>query len=1019
MRVLRLNIILYIIISVLYSTVAFANDSDISFAIGLFGKKEYRLAGEEFTKIKKNNPNHPRMGEILFFLGMSYFRTNDFNKAIPILESFVKDYKTNTYYAEGLYKLGRAYFNVENYKKAYASFNTFTKRYPESYLADAALYWQAEALYQQGQLSQSIKKYSEFLKKFPKSDFQPNALYGRGWAYIDAKIHNKAAEDFAKLANKYANNDLAQEALFLAGEQYFIAGKPTEAILQYRKCARAGGDLGAKAIYAAGWVLHSQKHFVQAADEFALMAKDFSKHPLVSEAQFLEAYMLYLNKSYEKSLNILNQLVKSPGKVSIAKINYQRGLVLNKLGQKDVALIAFQQALKEKLIDKDLYIRLQYDIANLLLEKKLYADVYKHIDKLLKANKSHELADDGSYLKILAADTAKDWQKGLIFIDEFFKNFSNSPITSTVEFAKAKFLFELKKFKQSALVYDDFIKKYPKDNRINDAYLRNGIAYYNAGEVQKSKKILFSLKNTKLGDEALFIFMKMSYEHGNFNQVLTTFTKLNKFKKSNFLARGLMYKGLAEIELKKYDNAQISLNKSIKLNPQPNIKQQAIIFLAEAQLGSNNCEQALLSFKKYQAQYPKGRLIAQAKRGEAISYYQIKNYTQAIENFKELMSLTNNKDMVVDAYYFSGRSFEKLNKYNDAIENYKKVVKYNSKFVDEAGYRIVGAYYKSKQYRLCSEEAQRYMLSANQTYKPLALYDYAWAKEALGDKDESLHIFLQFLKQYPQHEFAPEVAMKLGELHFYNNEYEKALSFYQNVINLPDCGLHDKALYKIATAQLELKHKSKAIKNFIKLVEKYPNSSLVLESYYRLGNLYRDNNLSLALKYYKSARNVKQNNAFKRKCLIGEADIYRLQNSHRKAIKLYKSLSKNSSDTRERGKIFFGYAESLRASGAYKDAIKIYVKAIDGNTGEIAAGSEYGIGMCFKSLKQYDKAIVSFLKVNINYGFKQWQEDALYQLVFCNSLIGNVSKVKKYSNEYIHSYPNGKRLKEIKKLMGI
>lgn len=102
----------------------------------------------------------------------------------------------------------------------------------------------------------------------------------------------------------------------------------------------------------------------------------------------------------------------------------------------------------------------------------------------------------------------------------------------------------------------------------------------------------------------------------------------------------------------------------------------------------------------------------------------------------------------------------------------------------------------------------------------LVLYMKAYALVERGDQAESLDLYRRILAEFPRSRFVPDGHMALAEAEFtgqYN--YEAALAEYEQVLQYPDSGLYDVALFKSAWCLWRLNRTREAATRFRQVLD--------------------------------------------------------------------------------------------------------------------------------------------------------------------------------------------------------
>ena len=73
-----------------------------------------------------------------------------------------------------------------------------------------------------------------------------------------------------------------------------------------------------------------------------------------------------------------------------------------------------------------------------------------------------------------------------------------------------------------------------------------------------------------------------------------------------------------------------------------------------------------------------------------------------------------------------------------------------------------------------------------------------------GEEERAVDVYQELVARSPESRFGPEVWTRIGEYYFDNNELERALHSYSQVLRSPDSQFYDKALYKLAWTHYRL-----------------------------------------------------------------------------------------------------------------------------------------------------------------------------------------------------------------------
>ncbi len=107
-----------------------------------------------------------------------------------------------------------------------------------------------------------------------------------------------------------------------------------------------------------------------------------------------------------------------------------------------------------------------------------------------------------------------------------------------------------------------------------------------------------------------------------------------------------------------------------------------------------------------------------------------------------------------------------------------------------------------------------------------AIYDMALLDRNQGNNDLARQGFSEFLQKYPQSEVADDATYWLGDLAYAERQYEEALKYFQELVNVyPNAEFAPAALFKSRTCLLELDRQEEAWDMGGKLLAQFPDSA--------------------------------------------------------------------------------------------------------------------------------------------------------------------------------------------------
>lgn len=121
---------------------------------------------------------------------------------------------------------------------------------------------------------------------------------------------------------------------------------------------------------------------------------------------------------------------------------------------------------------------------------------------------------------------------------------------------------------------------------------------------------------------------------------------------------------------------------------------------------------------------------------------------------------------------------------------------------------------------------------------PQELYNVAVTQKNRGSLGTARGAFERFIRQYPNHELAPEARYHLGDVFVQENQLEEAIEAFLRIPELhPTAARVPDAYYRVGLLHLEMENISEAREYFERVVNSYPDSNSARLAQERLNSL--------------------------------------------------------------------------------------------------------------------------------------------------------------------------------------
>ncbi len=502
--------------------------------------------------------------------------------------------------------------------------------------------------------------------------------------------------------------------------------------------------------------------------------------------------------------------------------------------------------------------------------------------------------------------------------------------------------FNIGKYEESI----KYLKNYQgKSNEwTNMDYYQLGYAYYSSKDysnaIENFNKIIG--KKDELSQNAYYYlaecYLKKEEKSASLNAYKSAFEMdFNDEISKNSL---LNYARLSYEIGNPYENVPGILTFYLSKYPGSSEEQEIKTFLLDSYTKSGNYDGALDILNS--GSYKDEDLLQKVTFLKAVEFYKSGSYEKAYNFFNKSISYSNKNKIFAQSHFWKAQSAYELNKYAEAIKHYIEFQKFT-----------LGTFFK---------ESLLFEYHLGYAYFKLESYDMAILNfKKLIDKKKGV-----------SEKVLNDTYLRIGDAYFLLSNYWPAIDYYDKSISLSPL-IFDYALFQKAMSYGYLDRDEKKNETLMELISKYPDSYLVDDSLYELGNYFSSiGSYDLAIKNYD-----KLMNSYKNSKLLTRTRL-------NKGLAFYNMGKISASDTLLRNLVM-----DLKNNPITLQALKT-LKEIAVDLDNVSEFSAWVRSFDFKTFSDSELERTAF-EVAENY-----------------FLEGKRKLAKKAINSYLKSYPNGR-----------
>lgn len=614
--------------------------ADLNFKLGKFEK------AIELAKTKLDSSDENEVSELSKIIGESYFNLKDYKTAIPYLKVYKgkKGKWSNTDY----YQLGYAFYKQGDYKSAISEFNKIIGG--NNSVAQNAYYHLGESYI-------NLEKKQEAL----------NAFRNASQMSFDAKIQEDAWLNYAKISYEIGNpyNSVPQVlASYLDKYPKTLYKEEIETLL-------IDSYITSKNYKEALSLLEKKKSF---ENKVAYQKVAFYRGlELYAENQYLEAESLF-----DKSLS------ESRDEKFTARATFWKAESDYKLTNFDDALIGFKQFKEQTaaLVVPE-QKNINYNLAYAYFKLKNYSKASQYFNEFIEKNNEDKVRLNDAYLRLGDG----------YFVSSDYKNaiqaYNNAVKLNAVEadyayFQKAISIGYAGNASKKIKELENFISKYPKSKRRDDAMYELGNSYVKANNTSAAMA-MYNRLNTeyKMSSFVPKSLLRQGLVHYNANE--------NELALGKFKAIATNYPGTPEA-LQAVSTARLIYIDLGRVNEYASwVKQLDYVEVTDADLDNttyeaaekqyldNNTDEAIKQFNGYLSSFPSGLHSLQAHFYIAQLYFKKDLFENAAPHYKYIVEASQNE--------FTEEALSRLSQFYLENKSWKKAIPLLTRLENEANFQ--------------------------------------------------------------------------------------------------------------------------------------------------------------------------------------------------------------------------------------------------------------------------------------------------------------------------------------------
>jgi tetratricopeptide (TPR) repeat protein len=675
-----------------------------------------------------------------FQLALSYYNTQDLQRALPLLNAVKLD-PSSTDAPAASYYAGVINFRNKNFNEAVADFRRVEsnpiykdqvpnwiahalyrqRRYDDllaytepllrrnngAGLSEVALFT-AEVYYQQNQFAKAIPYYKQYISAAGAKT--PGAVKFRyGQSLFRTGAYNDAITQLKSLAG--GKDTTAQYAAYTLGVSYLQTQNPTYALNAFDQAGRLSfnREIQEEARFNHAKLQLDQNNGADAVKELTAFLKQYPDSKFENEANELVGEAYFASNNYPAAIAYIEGLKRKTPKINATyqRLTYSQGVSDFNAERYPQAVANLDKSLKFP-IDNELQQAAQFWKAEAYSAGKQYDTAIP-----LYASISKNAGDYGSrslYGLGYAYYNKKDYTHAQTYFRDFVSRGSSagdsrSDLSAQVQDATIRLAdsyFATKQYENAMRYYDQAISQNAPDKDYASYQKAVILSYVGRDTEAKAQfdQVQRQYPNSRFVDESLFQTANVDFEKGAYQVAIRGFSKLIDGKpNSKLVPAALLKRAIAYGNIQQYDPAVADYKRILNDFGESDQAQSALLGIQNTLNDAGRPEEFSQVLGQYKKSNPASTDVERVQFENAKDIYSNQKYQQAIQSLLTFMQEYPASPNTNEARYYLAESYRQTDDVANALRYYNLVIADNkSEFLVRSATRAAELESKQKNY---------------------------------------------------------------------------------------------------------------------------------------------------------------------------------------------------------------------------------------------------------------------------------------------------------------------------------
>ena len=398
-------------------------------------------------------------------------------------------------------------------------------------------------------------------------------------------------------------------------------------------------------------------------------------------------------------------------------------------------------------------------------------------------------------------------------------------------------------------------------------------------------------------------------------------------------------------------------------------------------------------------------MAALATYWKAEAMYEVRKYGEAVDNFLRFLQLpaARNTDVYNYANYGLAYAAFRNNSFGMAAEYFERFMSLEgSSMEDKVRYDVIArlgdSYLAVRNYGRANQYYDE-LINGKAPNQDYALFQRGILHGLQGDNETKLSILRSVIEQFPNSNYADDVAFEIPYTYFTEGDYDIAIEGLQKMIEqYPRSSYVPRALMTIGLVQYNKDETEAAKATFQKVIEEHTATAEAGQAMRSIENIYLDQGDTTSYINYATNVNVSDLSPAEQDNMAFQvANSLFSRRAYGAAVEAINAYFDKFPKPRQEKHARYIRGVSLYNSGRPKEALHDLNIILNDWTSQYTENTLLTVAALYLDLEEYNEAIVHLKKLELTSEYKERYGYAVMNLMKCYFEIGDLGQAARYS----------------------